>query len=122
MFAPGYSLESYAAAFGKLGSSIQNTIIIPMLALAVIVLLAILIAYLVTRRRNAATNIVDILSMIPYIVTILALVLFVGILLMSVVVGIVESVVARMRFLKTPQILLGTLMIAALGTILYILF
>lgn len=50
------------------------------------------------------------------------LVLFVGILLMSVVVGIVESVVARMRFLKTPQILLGTLMIAALGTILYILF
>ncbi len=50
------------------------------------------------------------------------MVLFAGILLMSVIVGIVESVIARMRFLKTPQILLGTLMIAALGTILYILF
>ncbi len=80
VFAPGYSLESYAAAFGKLGSSIQNTIIIPMLALAVIVLLAILIAYLVTRRRNAATNIVDILSMIPYIVpgTVLGIALLTG--------------------------------------------
>jgi len=27
-----------------------------------------------------------------------------------------------MRFLKTPQILLGTLMLAALGTLLFVLF
>ena len=48
--------------------------------------------------------------------------LFGGVLVMSVLVGIVESVIARMRFLKTPQILLGTLMIATLGAVLYILF
>ena len=32
------------------------------------------------------------------------------------------SVIARMRFLKTPQVLLGTLMVATLGAVLYILF
>ena len=37
-------------------------------------------------------------------------------------VGIVESVIARMRFLKTPQVLMGTMMIATLGAVLFILF
>ncbi|WP_312641154.1 iron ABC transporter permease [Hydrogenoanaerobacterium sp.] len=80
LFKDGYSLNSYASAFGKLGSSIQNTIIIPMLALIVIVLLAVLIAYLVVRRRNGLTNTVDILSMIPYIVpgTVLGIALLTG--------------------------------------------
>ena len=54
-------LSSYATAFGKLGKSIQNTIIIPILALVVIILLAILIAYLVVRRRNFLTNITDLI-------------------------------------------------------------
>lgn len=49
-------------------------------------------------------------------------VLFFGILATAVLVGIVESVIARMRFLKTPQVLLGTLMVATLGAVLYILF
>mgnify|MGYP000001806148 CR=1 FL=1 len=64
----------------ELGRSIQNTIIIPLLALVVIVLLAVLIAYLVVRRRNALTNVVDVLSMIPYIVpgTVLGIALLIG--------------------------------------------
>src|SRR5690606_4368268 len=33
IFVPGYSLRSYETAFAKLGASIQNTIIIPLLAL-----------------------------------------------------------------------------------------
>lgn len=49
-------------------------------------------------------------------------ILFGGVLATAVLVGIVESVVARMRFLKTPQVLLGALMIAALGAVLFILF
>ena len=49
-------------------------------------------------------------------------VLFFGIFATAVLVGIVESVIARMRFLKTPQVLLGTLMVATLGAVLYILF
>ena len=51
-----------------------------------------------------------------------AAILFGGILVTAVIVGIVESVIARMRFLKTPQILLGTMMIATLGAILFLLF
>lgn len=37
-------------------------------------------------------------------------------------IGVVESVMARMRFLKTPHVLLGSLMTAVLGTILFALF
>ena len=80
IFVEGYSLESYATAFGKLGKSIQNTLIIPLIALAAIILLAILIAYLVVRRRNTLTSVVDVLSMIPYIIpgTVLGIALLIG--------------------------------------------
>ena len=80
IFVEGYSLQSYATAFGKLGKSIQNTLIIPLIALAAIILLAILIAYLVVRRRNTLTSVVDVLSMIPYIIpgTVLGIALLIG--------------------------------------------
>lgn len=100
IFVDGYSLESYVTAFGKLGRSIQNTIIIPMLALVVIVLMAVLIAYLVVRRRNAFTNVVDILSMIPYIVpgTVLGIALLVG-------------------FNKPPVLISGTMLIMVVALV-----
>ncbi|MBW7572408.1 ABC transporter permease [Caproiciproducens faecalis] len=80
IFVRGYSLSSYESAFSKMGKSIQNTIVIPFLSLNAIVLLAVLIAYLVVRRRNALTSTVDILSMIPYIVpgTVLGIALLTG--------------------------------------------
>jgi len=46
----------------------------------------------------------------------------VGVSMTSVAVGIVESSMARMRFLKTPQMLLGSMMLAALGTLLFVMF
>lgn len=100
IFVPGYSLESYVTAFGKLGKSIQNTIIIPMLALVVIVLMAVLIAYLVVRRRNAVTNVVDVLSMIPYIVpgTVLGIALLIG-------------------FNKPPMLISGTMLIMVIALV-----
>jgi len=45
-----------------------------------------------------------------------------GVSVTAVLTGIVESCMARMRFVKTPQILLGVLLLAALGTLLFILF
>lgn len=45
-----------------------------------------------------------------------------GIVLTAVLTGVVESCMARMRFLKTPQILLGVLLLTSLGTLLFILF
>lgn len=100
IFVSGYSLESYVTAFGKLGKSIQNTIIIPLIALVIIVLLAILIAYLVVRRRNALTNVVDILSMIPYIVpgTVLGIALLIG-------------------FNKPPLLISGTMLIMVIALV-----
>lgn len=100
IFTSGYSFDSYITAFGKLGKSIQNTIIIPVLALIVIVLLAVLIAYLVVRRKNALTNTVDILSMIPYIVpgTVLGIALLIG-------------------FNKPPLLISGTMLIMVIALI-----
>jgi len=42
--------------------------------------------------------------------------------IVAVLTGIVESCMARMRFLKTPQILLGVLMLATLGALLFVMF
>ena len=68
--------------------------------LVVIVLLAVLIAYLVVRRRNALTNVVDILSMIPYIVpgTVLGIALLIG-------------------FNKPPLLISGTMLIMVVALI-----
>lgn len=48
--------------------------------------------------------------------------IFGGVAAVAVVVGIVESVMARMRFTKTPQVLMATLMTSILGTLLFALF
>ncbi len=68
IFVPGYSLNSYREAFKRLGNSVQNTFIIPGGALVIIVLLAILIAYVAVRRRNAMSATLDTISMVPYII------------------------------------------------------
>lgn len=100
IFVSGYSLASYASAFGKLGRSIQNTLIIPICALVVIVLLAVLIAYLVVRRKNALTNTVDIISMIPYIVP-----------------GTVLGIALLTGFNKRPVLLSGTMFIMVVALV-----
>ncbi|WZU00231.1 hypothetical protein MGH68_11500 [Erysipelothrix sp. D19-032] len=68
IFVDGYSLDSYREAFSRLGNSIQNTFIIPGIALVIIVIMAVIIAYIVVRRRNPLTATVDAVSMIPYII------------------------------------------------------
>lgn len=68
IYVKGYSMQSYANMFSRLGRSIQNTLIIPALSLLVVVLLAVLIAYVAVRRRNALSGAVDMISMIPYVI------------------------------------------------------
>lgn len=99
IFTSGHSFDSYKEAFSKLGTSIQNTIIMPATALAVIVFLAVLIAYLVVRRKNNITNLVDIISMIPFIVP-----------------GTVLGIALLISFNKKPLLISGTMfiMVAAL--------
>lgn len=68
LFVKGYSLESYKFAFSHLKKAIPNTFLIGIAALAIVIVLAILIAYLVVRRNNAANKVIDTISMIPYII------------------------------------------------------
>lgn len=63
-----YSLSNYQNAVRKLlGRSVKNTLVISIVALAVIVVIAVLIAYLVVRRPSALSHSVDTISMLPYI-------------------------------------------------------
>nr|WP_041385378.1 iron ABC transporter permease [Sphaerochaeta pleomorpha] len=64
----GYSLVNYQKAFSKnLLRATNNTLIISIFTLAIIVVLAVLIAYLVVRKGNAISNLIDTISMLPYI-------------------------------------------------------
>jgi formate hydrogenlyase subunit 4 len=47
---------------------------------------------------------------------------FGGVALVAVVTGVVESVMARMKFLKTPHLLMGTAMLAALAVFFFACF
>ena len=68
VFKPGFSLGNYEKAVKKLlVRSIQNTMIFGVVALALIILFAILIAYLVVRRPNPLNHTIDTMSMLPYI-------------------------------------------------------
>ena len=65
---PIYGLSNYEQAAKKLlGRSIKNTAVMGILALVVIIVIAVLIAYLVVRRASALNNTIDTISMLPYI-------------------------------------------------------
>lgn len=68
VFFKDYSPNSYKLAFNRMGSAIFNTIRIPLIALVLVVLFATFISYLAVRKRNLFTNLIDSLSMVPYIV------------------------------------------------------
>lgn len=65
---PGYSFVNYTKAMEKmLFRSVGNTLLISFITLAVIIVIAVLIAYLVVRRSNLLNNTIDVISMLPYI-------------------------------------------------------
>jgi len=68
VFKPGYSFANYELAVKKLlWRSIKNTTILGVGALVIIIVLAVLIAYLVVRRSNFFNHTIDTMSMLPYI-------------------------------------------------------
>lgn len=68
IFVQGYSLDSYRAAFSKIGDSIYNTAVLALVSIGIIVLLAVLIAYVTVKRKGATANMLDVFTMFPYIV------------------------------------------------------
>lgn len=67
-FVEGYSLMNYRNAFARMNKTVWNTIFIGGMTLVIIVLLAILISYLVVRRKNVLNDTIDTMSMLPYII------------------------------------------------------
>jgi iron(III) transport system permease protein len=65
LFIPGFTLNSYIDAFTTVGRSIVNTYVLGFISIAVIVIVAILIAYVVVRRRNALNSLLDVTAMFP---------------------------------------------------------
>lgn len=99
-FVPGYSLNSYREAFKVAGNAIKNTFVIGLGALVLIVLLAVLVAYLVIRRRNMANSVIDVMSMLPYIIP-----------------GSVVGIALIMAFNQKPLILTGTMIIMVIALV-----
>ncbi len=101
VFQPGFSLGNYRQAAKKLlARSIKNTAVLGVLALAIIIVVAVLIAYLVVRRSSAMNNTIDTLSMLPYIMP-----------------GAVIGLSLLIAFGKAPFALTGTLTIMVIALV-----
>jgi iron(III) transport system permease protein len=101
VFLPGFSLASYEAAVKKLlGRSIKNTVVMGAGSLAIIIVFAILIAYLVVRRSSIVSHAIDTMSMIPYIMP-----------------GSVIGIALVIAFGKPPLALTGTMTIMILALV-----
>ncbi|MBQ7891071.1 MAG: iron ABC transporter permease [Erysipelotrichaceae bacterium] len=100
IFVEGYSLMSYKKAFDTMGKAIENTFIIGGIALALVIVLAILISYLVVRRNNFLNRVIDTLSMVPYIIP-----------------GSVVGIALVLGFNKKPIVLAGTAIIMVIALI-----
>jgi len=99
IFKPGFSLGNYEQAVKKLlARSIGNTALLGVIALAIIIVIAVLIAYLVVRRSSALNNAIDTISMLPYIMP-----------------GAVIGLALLMAFGKKPFALTGTLAIMVIS-------
>lgn len=94
VFTKGFSLNSYVNAFSKVGDSIKNTFLLAIIAIVIVVILATIIAYVTVRRRNPLTNLLDVLTMFPYIVP-----------------GSILGIALLLTFNKKPLLLSGTAII-----------
>ncbi len=101
VFKPGFSLINYEQAMKKLMlRSIKNTAFMGILALVIIIVIAVLIAYLVVRRRSVLNNTIDTISMLPYIMP-----------------GAVIGLALLLAFGKKPLALTGTFAIMVIALV-----
>lgn len=75
-------------------TSLPNTLIMGGAAIAAVVVLSVLIAYLVVRRRNTVNNLIDTISMLPYVIP-----------------GSVVGIALVITFSTGPLVLTGTMLI-----------
>ena len=99
VFKTGFSINNYKLAAKKLlARSINNTIVFGLLALAVIILFSVIVAYLIVRRSSPINHAIDTMSMLPYIMP-----------------GAVVGIALIMAFGAKPFALTGTVFIMVLN-------
>lgn len=98
IFVDGFSLDSYRSIFRSLGTAIRNTYLFGLIALVIVIALSMLIAYITIRKRNWISNIIDTMTMFPYIIP-----------------GSVLGITLLLAFNKKPILLSGTAFIVILA-------
>ncbi|NOU98899.1 ABC transporter permease subunit [Paenibacillus sp. LMG 31457] len=99
-FLAGLSLESYRTVFRGLWHSVANTYLYGLVAIAIIVLLGMFIAYMSTRKKNLLTSTIDTITMFPYILP-----------------GSVLGITLLLAFNKKPMLMSGTITILVIAYI-----
>ena len=100
VFTGGYSLDSYTTIFSSLGTAISNTYLYSTAAILIIVFLGMTVAYLTTRRKSVLTDIIDTLTMFPYIIP-----------------GSVLGITLLLAFNEEPILLSGTALIIIISLV-----
>ena len=67
-FVNGYTFENYTKSQRDILRYVTNTFGIGLTALAILVIIAVLVAYLTVRRKGPLTNTLDTMTMVPYVV------------------------------------------------------
>jgi len=91
LFVQGFSLESYSAIMFKLSDCVIHTFTYSTISIFFIIIIGILSAYLVVRRKSKITALIDVLIMTPYVIP-----------------GSVLGIMLIMAFTKPPVLLAGT--------------
>ena len=94
LFVKGFSLDSYRAILGKLSTNIRNTFTFSVIAISIMMILGLLLAYIIVRRRGKIANLLDTLVMFPYVIP-----------------GSVLGISLILAFNQKPVVLTGTVLI-----------
>ena len=94
LFVKGFSLDSYRAILGKLSTNIRNTFTFSVIAIIIMMILGLLLAYLIVRRKGKIANLLDTLVMFPYVIP-----------------GSVLGISLILAFNQKPVVLTGTVLI-----------
>ena len=101
VFLPGHSLMSYREVMKRgLSTAVRNTVVIGFASVAIILLFAIFVSYLVVRRKSVKSQLIDTMSMIPYVLP-----------------GSVVGIALISSFNTKPLILTGTVAIITISLV-----
>ncbi len=66
IFVKGFSLESYEKIFFRLSTNITNTFLFSFIAIIIIIIMGMLLAYVMVRKKSLVSSFLDFLIMFPY--------------------------------------------------------